>query len=751
MLKHVILQETSLLLNPYRHLKSFIDLLKTGEFSRGIRFAVAAVVPLLITSQIGEIKIGIAMAVGVLLTSPSDVPGSLRRRLIGISFSIGIAVAATLITGLALAYPVFFVPVLVLQIFHYSMISVFGFRASLISFSGLLAVVLSMAQVSTEGGIFLHAFWIGMGGVWYLLFSLLFHYILRRRETDQLLREVFELTAQYLEIRSRLLSLNCKNREKLEKKLFTLQTSINEKHEIIRELVITRRKNFGRSGMVRKRLLIFMELVDILELGMAHPVNYNRMEDLFANHEDKIKHIQEWSLAMASQLRIFGQGSRRNFLASEENHLNTQRQDAWKAYRNFEASAKMSGDDETLLVYRNFLAFKEKQHQKLVSIRRLMEEWKGDEKLKLGRKDAAKFLTTPDYNFKTLQDNLDLKSPIFRHSLRLTVVMSLGYLMGEFFAVQNAYWILLTTVVIMRPGYALTRERFKQRLYGTLIGGAVAVSLVFLIRNQTVYGILAVISLVLAHSMIQRNYKTAAAFITLNVVFVYSLLRPNVLEVIQFRVLDTFVGAGLAFLGAKFLWPTWEYKIIQNFIKESIRANHNFIEEVEAFYNNKTALPASYRLARKKAFLAMGDLNAAFQRMAQEPKTDKVHLEETFRIVSLNQEFLSATVSLGTFIRSNATTKASAHFENYLSAIKANLQASLENEAHQKEDFSEEIDKAGIFYENLYQELLDLEKDEAMEKEEVREKLQEVQILTDRLKWLLEISEGLRKTMTRKV
>ena len=737
-------------MNLYRQLQSFFKLLKTAEFSRGIRFAVAAIIPLLVTAQMGEIRLGIAMAVGVLLTSPSDVPGSLRRRVIGISFSIAIAVLATVITGFSLAYPVFFVPLLILQIFHYSMISVFGFRASLISFSGLLAVVLSMAQVASEGSVLLHALWIGVGGLWYLLFTLLFHYLLRRRETDQLLGEIFDLTAQYLEIRSRLMGLECDNREELEKELFTLQTTINEKHEILREMVITRRKNFGRSGMVRKRLLIFMELVDILELGMANPVNSSKMSKLFGSQEEKIRLIQDWNEVMADHLRILAQGSSRKLSKTEEDRLHTKRQEAWKTYRELEVSEDASGSNEMLLVFRNFLVFKEKQYQKLLSIKRLMEEWKGNEKLKLKRKDAAKFLTTPDYNFKTLQDNLDLKSPIFRHSVRLTVVMVLGYFLGELFAVQNAYWILLTIVVIMRPGYALTRDRFKQRLYGTLIGGAVAVSLVFLIRSQVVYGILAVISLVLAHSMIQRNYKTAAAFITLNVIFVYSLLRPNVLQVIEYRVLDTIVGAGLAFVGAKFLWPTWEHSIIQNFIKGSIKSNLEFIKEVEAFYNNKSTLPASYKLARKSAFLAMGDLNAAFQRMAQESKTDKITLEETFRIVSLNQEFLSAVVSLGTFIRSQATTKASAHFANYISAIKTNLQASLENHKIPTEDNSEEINKAALFYDNLYQELLYVEKDEVHEKEEIREKLQEVQILMDRLKWLLEISESLRKILAKK-
>ncbi len=689
------------------------------------------------------------MAVGVLLTSPSDVPGSLRRRVIGISFSIVMAVLATVITGFALVDPLLFVPVLILQIFHISMISVFGFRASLISFSGLLAVVLSMAQVASEGGIVQHALWIGAGGVWFLIFTLVVHYLFQRRETDALLAETFELTARYLEIKSQLLNLEAENEEEKEKELFELQTSLNEKHEIIRELVINRRKNSGRSVMMRKRLLIFMELVDILELGMANPVNYAEMKELFAAHEQLIRLIQEWNQIMAAHLRAIGEGLLHKGALLDKTELQEKREEVLRNLKEYESSKTLEAGKDTLPVMVNLFNFKDKQHQKVLSLGRLMKEWEGSEDLKLRLKDATKFLTTPDYNFKTLQDNLDFKSPIFRHSLRLTVVMVLGYAAGQFFSMQNAYWILLTVVVIMRPGYALTRDRFKQRLYGTLIGGAVAVVLVLLIRSRIFYGTLAVIFLILAHSMIQRNYKTAAAFITLNVVFIYSLLRSDVLEVIEYRVLDTVIGAGLAFLGTKILWPTWEYTTIQNFLYNSLKANAGFLKEVSSFYYSKKTLPVSYRLARKKAFLASGDLNAAFQRMAQEPKTEKKMLEKYFRLVSLNQEFLSATASLGTFIRSHPTTKPSEHFQNYMQAIQSNLTA-VSKEKPVLEMGRKDVKEAALFYENLYRELLDLQPEEHDKKEDIKEMLQEVQIIRDRLNWLLEISEGLKKIMLRK-
>ncbi|MFD2518769.1 FUSC family membrane protein [Salinimicrobium flavum] len=704
--------------------------------------------------------VGIAMSIGVLLTSPSDVPGSLRRRLIGVSLSALMAVVGTLLAGYAAMNAILFVPVLALLIFSFSMISVYGFRASLISFSGLFAVVLSLAKVPSEISVLEHSLLVGLGGLWYLVFTITLHYLNRRRETEKLLAEVFELTAEYLEIRTRLFSSAGEEQEKLQKELIGVQTDINEKHETLRELVISRRRNFGRSGVVRKKLLIFMELVDILELGMANPVNYIRMQQLFRDRSDKLEAIKKWSIVMAAQLREIALVWKKDVTYRTNPQLEILREDAWQAFRDFEKDANLPQEREALLVYRNLLVFKDKQDRKIKSIERLLREWEGKSEFKIRAKEAEKFITTRDYDLKTLENNLDLKSPIFRHSLRLLVVLVAGFFLGRIFHFQNAYWILLTSLVIMRPGYALTRERFQQRLYGTLIGGGIAVTIVLIVQNTIVYGILAVITLILAFSMIQRNYKTAAAFITLNVVFVYSLIRPDVLEVIQYRVLDTIIGAALAFVGNKFLWPTWEYSGIKNFISESLKANREFLNEISVLYREKGRSATSYRLARKRAFLAIGDLNAAFQRMAQEPRSGEGEMGDVFKMVSLNQEFLSSVASLGTFIRAHSTTTASTHFLNYTRAITENLLAAerslQEEEVPSKPIVQKEIEEAEIYFSEKFKELTEKRNREKAEGQmeispELREQLQEVQIITDQLKWLWELSENLKALLSKDI
>src|SRR5690606_397746 len=142
-----------------------------------------------------------------------------------------------------------------------------------------------------------------------------------------------------------------------------------------------------------------------------------------------------------------------------------------------------------------------------------------------------------------------------------------------------------------------------------------------------IYRVWAIVTLVIAFSMVQRNYKAAATFITLSVVFIYALLQPDIFNVIQYRVTDTLIGAGLATLGNLLLWPAWEIQSMQKTLMGTIKANRIYLEEIIGFYNKKGSVPTEYKVARKKAFLEMSDLSAAFQRMTQEPKSKQKNLD----------------------------------------------------------------------------------------------------------------------------
>lgn len=737
-----------------KYYNDFIKFLRSTDFSKAIVLTIAIILPIAVFSEAGSLEIGISLAMGCLLSSPSDVTGSFKHKVFGILAAALLASISFMIAGYAAASMWTVIPMLLIMMFGVSYLSVYGFRASLVTFSGLLAVVLSFANISSEIEIWQKAILIGAGGLWYLLVSAIWHFTRPQRATEQLLAETMELTAAYLRLRISLLHQNSRQ-EELQKEMFSRQTELNDHHESLREILINSRKLSGNSGYTRKRLLIFIDLVDMLELAMANPIDYNRMRKALKEHKNELNAFADFSLKMASQLEKIALAMHKNSALPENKlpqHLNTVKE----ILEELRDKTDISQNRDALLLLRNLFDYQARQAQKIINIDRILRNLEANKKLLYKTKEVKRFLTPQDYSFRILTTNFNFSSAIFRHSLRLALVVLAGFLIGSYFSVQNSYWILLTIIVIMRPNYGLTKERTRKRIIGTLVGGAIAIGIVFLTQNSTVYAVLGLFSLTMAFSLIQRNYTTAAIFITLSIIFIYALLQPEVLNVIQYRILDTLVGAALAAFGNFILWPKWELQNINNVISSSVSANHAYLEEVDWYYHKKDKLPVSYKLARKKAFLEMGNLSGAFQRMTQEPKSRQKSLGLIYEIVELNQTFLSGLASMGTYIRTHPTTRVSSDFETYSRAISGNLK-NINNALEGKlfrENISTETSEAGrslhLKFNKLAKERdLEIEAGKRDIDEDMRNRLQEAHLITGQLEWLLDISEKLQEKVER--
>jgi uncharacterized membrane protein YccC len=103
----------------------------------------------------------------------------------------------------------------------------------------------------------------------------------------------------------------------------------------------------------------------------------------------------------------------------------------------------------------------------------------------------------------------------------------------------------------MRQGYGLTKERTFQRIFGTILGGFIAFGILSFVHDSTILGGLLLLRCFFGFSFTPTNYKVGATFVTIYVIFIYGILT-NIEDVIQYRVLDTFVGAVLSFLANYF-------------------------------------------------------------------------------------------------------------------------------------------------------------------------------------------------------
>ena len=286
--------------------KELIQFLKSTSFSKAIIVGIALSLPIIIGVQFGFMEIAIALSFGAFWSSPSDVSGSFRHKTYGILYSIVLIVIVSFIGGYLDFDTWFLVPVLGVLTFAISYIAVFGFRASLISFSGLLALVLSFAHEAERLETYEYAFFVGVGGLWYLLLATMWHKINPKGQTEELLAQTYQQTADFLEIRGKLIGPNS-DREQLQAKLLALQGEINDNHETLREILISSRKSSGRSAYNNKRLLVFVQLVDMLEMGLANPVNYSKMDVLLSNHPEFVQSFQNLLFEMSRQLLLISE------------------------------------------------------------------------------------------------------------------------------------------------------------------------------------------------------------------------------------------------------------------------------------------------------------------------------------------------------------------------------------------------------------------------------------------------------------
>jgi uncharacterized membrane protein YccC len=721
--------------------------INSTSFLNASKVTIASVVPVLVLNFLGYFEVGFSIALGAFYTYPSDIPSSLSHKIKGLLAASFIVSGVNLLVNLAYPFPYLFYPFLTLLLFICSMISVYGQRATLVSFSALLSISLSFGHLHTGWEAFEYSSFIFIGGILYLVVALVFHFVQPYKYVELQIAEGIKLTAKYLKLRGDLWSPEANRKAIIEKQL-AVQVELNLIHEDLRKGLIGNQSTAGASSQNRKMLLVFITLVEIQELALYTSFDHSKLHEKFAQHPEVLRTYQNVAYKLASTLKKLSKNVHHIAVYVDKNDLKNELDALEFAIFDYEKTLGKEAADEGVLMLTNMLKYAKNQVGKIKIIQRAFSLAVQTFKLKDKEKELEKFLTPQYYPLSTLIENLSFSSSIFRHSLRLTITILIGFIIGKILPFQNVYWILLTIVVIMRPGYGLTKERSYNRIFGTLLGGLLAFGIVSLVQNHIVLSIFSIVFMLLGLSFTNINYKISATFVTMYVVFIYGILTPNVVEVIQYRILDSLAGAILAFLANQFLWPAWEFFNTPSHIENSIRANRNYLREIADYYNKKGEIPTSYKLARKHAFVEIGNLMTSFQRMMQEPKSKQKTLPLVNKLVVLNHSTLSALASLSTYIQSHQTTSASESFNYIIKTILANLDhaiAVLKNETIIEDTFFDKEDVTLQFEELKRRHFSRLAQDDELDKETRQIKMQEAQMVIEQLIWMSNLAEKILK------
>ncbi len=647
-------------MNQSREIKAFIF----GQyFSDGLRITFGVLLPSLLLAQLGQLSIGVSISLGALCVSLTDNPGPVNHKKNGMLLCNLFIFLTAVLTGLINKNSYLVGLEIILLCFLYSMFTVYGNRASAIGTAALLVMILTIDQNQTLTKTLANALYILSGGVWYMLLSSLVSQIKPYRLAQQALGECIKEVSIYVRLKALFYDTQS-NYDDHYKKLVSQQIIVHQQQNTIRELLFKSKLITKESTkMGRVLVLIFVDMIDLFEQTMATYYDYHTLKSRYEKAEvlgefqkiitklaDELENLSYYIIRNEKPVRLYDFGSDleilKNTIDRVEKHFGLNNLVLKKILINIR---NMSNRIKKM--YRYF----DQEQLANTSIQR----------------DLSKFVSHQDFDLKSLKDNFSFDSSIFRHSLRMSIVCLVGYLVSKLFPLgHHSYWILLTILVILKPDFSLTKERNYQRLMGTIIGGVAGALLLMYVKDQTTLFIVLLLCMIGTYSFQRLNYIVSVLFLTPYILIVFNFLGANDPNIAGERIIDTILGSAIALIASHLILPHWEHYHLKDLLKEALVANYNYLLKVANNLNGKRWDTLSYRLTRKDMYVSSANLGGAFQRMLSEPKSKQHHIKELHEFVVLNH-MLSSYIS--TLIHSTHSVSSTVIRTHHIKSIRKSL------------------------------------------------------------------------------
>ncbi|MEP7257399.1 MAG: FUSC family membrane protein [Flavitalea sp.] len=647
----------------------FRRFLSSQHLYTGIRITMGIIIPATILYHFGLLTAMISIPLGASFIGLTDLPGPFQHRRNGMIAGILLNFAIVLITGYSHPYPLLIgIEIIFFGIFL-SLIGVYGLRASSLGLVALIVFILNVDSSFGSADIIQRAVNYVIGGVWYALLSLSLYSLRPYKPVQQLLGECLMKTGDYLLTRGLFYNRNS-DPDSILPQLMDHQVRIHQYQEQLREMLFTTRRYMSESTHKGRILMMtFRDSIDLFERIMTSQQDYTLLHKEF-DDAGILETFHEQIRELGYTLRNIGlsiqEGQSYTFSAGIESALE-QSKEAFKKLRENKLDA---GNVESFIRLRNILNSLQELTDRVKRIetyttydRSVAGQFKNDA-------DFSKFATHQEINADLLRSNLSWSSANFRHALRLTIALLMGYLISLFFTFGHGYWILLTIATIIKPAYSLTKKRNIQRLSGTFAGAAIGFLVLYFSHDNTIMFVVMVAMMIVSYGLLRINYGLSIAGLTVFLLISFHFLNAQGLTIVlQDRIIDTVIGSAIAYIVSYFVLPAWEHEQIDAFINSSIRDNQKYFNAVATSFTDAAADPSSYKMSRKDAFVSLANLSDNFQRMLSDPKNQQPKLPLYHQFVSASHMLTSHIAALSSYAQQYGAVYAHSDFQPFIHLI----------------------------------------------------------------------------------
>ncbi|MFN4050877.1 MAG: YccS family putative transporter [Acinetobacter junii] len=629
-------------MNPwFGHLK---QLTYNTTFMYNVRMLIAfvgtAFVPYLLDFQLATIP----LTLGVVAAGISDIDDRFSVRIMNLIYTyIGFFITAASVQ-LLFPYPFAFAFGLIASCIGWILLGSLGRRYATIAYGCLVVSVYTMLGVHLFEDWYLQPALLVIGAAWYGLISTISFLLFPVRQLQDQLSASYNALGSFLYAKSNLFDVDM-TASSYQQSMIDLALENGKLITLFNNLrvaLVTRLKGDRGQKDTRRSLQYYFVAQDIHERADSAHIDYQKLAKLF-QHSDILFRFQRILTIQGKACQDLAQ-----CILNRTRYTHNKR--FQHSFENLRLSLEKLREDNIYDQVRVNALFA--LYQNLKSIDAQLQNLETERDLQLINAQQTEHQLKDDdlkgWNdiFVRVKQHLTPESVLFRHAVRLSIVLFIGYIFIQVTNIAYGYWILLTALFVCQPNFNATKRRLYLRIVGTLIGIIVGLAIIYFIPSLEGQLVMLVLSGVLFFELRSKQYAQATAFITILALINFNLDGSAFAAGFP-RFIDTLIGCALAWFGVSFIWPDWKFRRLPRTIQRSIEAQCNYLSEVVQQYHEGKNNALNYRVVRRAAHNTDAEVASLISTLATEPNIDPTQKSLAFEFLCLSHTFLSYIAALG--------------------------------------------------------------------------------------------------------
>ena len=586
-------------------------------------------------------QLAMPLILGVIAGGLVDLDNRLRGRIKDLGIVLAAFATSSLAVQLTLSRPLAYIIAMLLMTFTFTFMGAVGLRYRTIAFGALVVAIYTTLAYNTALPWYANPLLILLGTLLYGGCTLLVQILLPHRQVQEDMATAYAALADYIDAKACFFDPDDDDYRARQTRLALANTALIQAFNRCRSTLFYRLRGQHRHPRTTRMLRYYFAAQDIHERISSAHVDYRELANALKNSDliFRLWRLVEWQ----------GQACRNVATALHthdayhhdprlERAIDGVRQ---SLQRHLETRPAHGGSRHPL----------QRLLDNLRSIHYQLAHLDSDDPNPHDQNSAIAAQEDPTLAalLPALRRQLTLASPVYRHAVRLTLVVLVCCLIVATLQLELGYWILLTAIFVCQPNYSATKSRVNQRVLGTILGviaGSIAPNFTPTVATKLW---LIIVSTTCFFYFRNRKYSFSTFFITVQALTAFSLAGFNLADAIPRRIIDTLIGGGIAWAAVTYLWPDWRYLTLTNTARAAIRSDAAYLRHILGQLQHGGGDDLAYRSIRRQTHEQAALLGSTVSDINSEPHKYAAQQENAFRLLNLNYSLIGYISALGAY------------------------------------------------------------------------------------------------------